>query len=277
MSIIIKNKNYKKIKETYRQNEQKKNAQKKLKVIQNLHLNIITSKYSPMALSLKLKKFLMENGASKVGYADITNFTPKPGLNTGIVFYITYPPEIIRNMQNAPTQEYLNELISLNSRLDALGMKCEEFLIDEGYRAYAQTKKRLGSDFGEFNSFELPHKTIATRAGLGWIGKSALFTTKDYGSALRLSSVLTDATLDIGKPILKSRCGKCMECRDACLGGAISGKEWNYKLKRNEFYDDRKCEKYALKVSEENLGKPDTVCGKCIFACPHTQKYIKKL
>ena len=26
----------------------------------------------------------------------------------------------------------------------------------------------------------------------------------------------------------------------------------------------------------ENLGKEDTVCGKCIYACPHTQKYIKK-
>lgn len=230
-----------------------------------------------MALSLKLKKLLLKHGASEVGYADITDFTPKPGLDIGVVFYITYPKEIIRDMQNAPTPEYLEELISLNSRLDALGMKCEEFLIDNGYDAYAQTKKRLGADFGEFNSFELPHKTIATRAGLGWIGKSALFTTLKYGSALRLSSVLTNAPLEIGKPILKSKCGKCEECKDACPGGAISGKAWNYKLKRNEFYDDKKCEKYALKVSEENLGKADTVCGKCIFACPHTQKYVKRL
>ena len=234
-------------------------------------------KYSPMNLSHTLKKFLLNRGATEVGFADITHFTPKPELNTGVVFYITYPKEIIRNMQNAPTKEYLSKLIDLNTRLDALGMACEEFLIDEGYNAYAQTKKRLGTDFGEFNSFELPHKTIATRAGLGWIGKSALFTTNNYGSALRLSSVLTDAPLDIGKPILKSKCGKCMECKEACFGGAISGKEWNYKLKRNEFYDDKKCEKYALKISEKNLGKADTVCGKCIFACPHTQKYIKKL
>jgi epoxyqueuosine reductase QueG len=229
-----------------------------------------------MSLSIELKEYLQKNGATEVGFADITKFTPKEGLNSGVVFYITYPKEIIQNMENAPTLEYVLELVDLNTRLDALGMLCEEYLIDKGYDAYAQTKKRLGTDFGKFNSFELPHKTIATRAGLGWIGKSALFTTKEYGSALRLSSVLTNAPLDIGKPILKSKCGKCMECKNACFGGAISGKEWNYKLKRNEFYDDKKCEKYALKVSEENLGKPDTVCGKCIFACPHTQKYIKK-
>ena len=229
-----------------------------------------------MNLSTELRKHLLEKGATEVGFADITNFTPKDKLNTGVVFYITYPKDIIRNMKNAPTREYVDELVSLNTRLDALGMICEEFLMDKGYNAYAQTKKRLGTDFGEFNSFELPHKTIATKAGLGWIGKSALFTTKDYGSALRLSSVLTDAPLDIGKPVLKSRCGKCTECMDACLGGAISGREWNYTIKRNDFYDDKKCEKYALKISQENVGKPDTVCGKCIYACPHTQKYINR-
>ena len=229
-----------------------------------------------MSFSNKLKKLLIKNGADEVGFANINNFIPKNKLNIGVVFYITYPKEIIRRLVNAPTQEYVDELVSLNTRLDALGMKCEEYLIENGYEAYAQTKKRLGTDFGENNSFELPHKTIATRAGLGWIGKSALFTTLKYGSALRLSSVLTNAPLDVGIPITKSKCGKCMECKNACLGGAISGKEWNYKLKRNDFYDDKKCEKYALKISYENLGKEDTVCGKCIFACPHTQKYIKK-
>ena len=230
-----------------------------------------------MNLSQNLKRFLLKNGASEVGFADIKNFTPMSELDKGVIFYIVYPKEIIRYMQNAPTPEYIKELVSINARLDGLGMKCEEFLIDRGYEAYAQTKKRLGTDFGEHNSFELPHKTIATRAGLGWIGKSALFTTSKYGSALRLSSVLTNAPLNLGTPIFKSKCGKCEICKEACIGGAISGREWNYKLKRNDFYDDKKCEKYALKISEENLGKADTVCGKCIFACPHTQKYIKEL
>ena len=72
---------------------------------------MIMVKYLSMNLSSKLKKYLKKKGASEVGFADITNFTPKPGLNSGVIFYITYPKEIIRNMQNAPTHEYLEELI----------------------------------------------------------------------------------------------------------------------------------------------------------------------
>ena len=64
-----------------------------------------------MNLSLKLRNYLLKNGAIEVGFADITNFTPKDRLNIGVVFYITYPKEIIRNMQNAPTQEYVEELV----------------------------------------------------------------------------------------------------------------------------------------------------------------------
>lgn len=96
-----------------------------------------------MSLSAKLRKYLFKNGANEVGFANITNFTPKKGLNSGIVFYITYPKTIIKNMTNAPTKEYVLELVDMNSRLDAIGMKCENFLIKHGYEAYAQTKKKI--------------------------------------------------------------------------------------------------------------------------------------
>ena len=228
-----------------------------------------------MSLSDDLRKYLLANGATGVGFADISDVTIIDGYNYGVVFYIVYNKDTIRKMTNAPTMEYVLELVDMNSKLDRLGMLCENYLIDKGFEAYAQTKKRLGTDFGENNSFPLPHKTFATKAGLGWIGKSALLTTPQYGSALRLSSVLTNAPLECGEPILESKCGNCMICKEVCKGGAISGEEWNYKKYRNEFFDDKKCEQFALKVSEVNLGKPDTVCGKCLYSCPYTQGYIK--
>jgi len=227
-----------------------------------------------MNLTKNLRDYLLKNGATEVGFADITDVSIINGLNTGIIMYIAYPKEIIKTMTNAPSKEYVLKLVELNTQLDNLGMLCEEYLINQGYEAHAQTKKRLGQDFGEFNSFELPHKTFATKAGLGWIGKSALLITPKYGPALRMTSVLTDAPLEFGTPITQSKCGSCMICKQACGGNAISGKEWNVNLKRNDFYNDKYCEQYALKVSTINLGKADTVCGKCIYACPYTQKYI---
>lgn len=223
-----------------------------------------------------LRQFLLDNGANEVGYADISDVTPKKGLDYGIVFYMTYPREIIRTIRDAPSIEYLKYYDYLNDQLDDLGLLCEEYLIEHGFKAYAQTRKRLGMDFGEDNSFELPHKTIATRAGLGWIGKSALFVTGKYGSALRLISVLTDAPLDCGTPILESSCGKCMTCTQTCPAEAISGLNWSVELNRNDFYDDRKCEEYAHRICLEKFSMDKLICGKCIYECPHTQKYILK-
>lgn len=224
----------------------------------------------------KLESFLKSNGAVEVGYADISDVTPKIGLNQGVIFYMIYPPEIIRTIEDAPSVEYLEYYDYLNEKLDELALKCEEYLIGKGFNAYAQTRKRLGLDFGEENGFELPHKTIATKAGLGWIGKSALFVTRKYGSALRLVSVLTDAPLETGEPVESSYCGNCMICTDACPANAISGLEWSVDLKRNDFYDDGKCEDYAHKISFTQFGFDKTVCGKCIYECPHTQKYLRK-
>ena len=223
-----------------------------------------------------LANFLLDKGVAEVGYAHIGDVTPKNGLDYGIVFYMIYPGEIIKTISDAPSRQYLEYYDYLNEKLDELGLLCEEYLIEHGFEAYAQTRKRLGMDFGENNSFELPHKTIATRAGLGWIGKSALFITRKYGSALRLISVLTDAPLDCGTPIEKSYCGECMICTEACPAGAISGLNWSIDLKRNDFYDDRKCEEYAHEICLEKFGIDKLICGKCIHECPHTQKYVYK-
>ncbi|OWT32338.1 hypothetical protein BGI41_08190 [Methanobrevibacter sp. 87.7] len=104
-----------------------------------------------------------------------------------------------------------------------------------------------------------------------------MFVNKNYGSALRLSSVLTDAVLDYGKPITRSLCGdRCFECMNNCPGGAVSGLKWNTSLKREDFFDYEKCLKAAKEISFKNLNKELTICGKCIYSCPHTQKFLRK-
>lgn len=122
---------------------------------------------------------------------------------------------------------------------------------------------------------ELPHKTVATRAGIGWIGKSALLVTEEYGSAIRLTSILTNATLEVGRPVNISRCGDCQICKNACPAGAISGVAWEVNKDRDEFYNAFDCRRTARERSGK-VGIDESLCGLCILECPWTQQYLKK-
>jgi len=219
---------------------------------------------------------LLRLGADIVGFGDISELPDniRSGMPIGISVAVLYPKEVIRGISALPTQEYRDWYDKLNKRLDLIVMNGAETLQKMGYSAIAQTREYVGS--GEFgDNTALPHKTIATRAGIGWIGKSALLVTAKYGSAIRLSSILTDAPIDTAKATDKSRCGDCMVCANACPAGAVSGKLWEVGICRDELFDPIKCRKTARERAKQGFGGENiTICGKCIEVCPHTQKYI---
>ena len=66
----------------------------------------------------------------------------------------------------------------------------------------------------------VPHKMAALRAGLGYQGKNSLIQTKDFGSWVTLSSLITDANLEADEP-QKNNCGSCQACVKACPTKAI--------------------------------------------------------
>ena len=190
----------------------------------------------------------------------------------GISIAVKYPAGVISRIAELPTQEYCDWYDRLNEKLDMLVILGAEALRMRGYQAIAQTREYVGS--GEISdNTTLPHKTVATRAGIGWVGKSALLVTDKYGSAVRLSSILTDAPLDTASPIGKSRCGDCGVCTDACPAGAVSGKLWEVGVYRDEFFDAAKCRKAARERAKQGFGGSITICGKCIEVCPHTRRY----
>ena len=110
-------------------------------------------------------------------------------------------------------------------------------------------------------STPLPHKTIAGLAGLGWIGKHNLLVTPEFGSAICMCTVLTDAPIE---PVLhtpvNSQCGNCSICKDICSFKAIEGNTWNIRTSRDELVDVYKC----------------NTCLRCLVFCPWTQIYMKK-
>ena len=215
------------------------------------------------SMTEQFKSALAAQGADLVGIGDLTGLPAdsRGKLPIGVCIAVRYPRDVISGIVDLPTQEYYDWYNTINSRLYSLTTFAVNLLKDWGYKATMRTS--------------LPHKTVATRAGIGWVGKSNLLVTESYGSAIRLASVLTDAPLTAATPVNESKCGACTICSDACPAGALSGKLWDTTVQRDEILDTSKCSKMAVERSVRGFGVPIELCGKCIAVCQYTQQYIR--
>lgn len=230
------------------------------------------SKLSPEELKQTLFSLLSDRGAKLMGAADLSGIV-NGGMKTGVSVAVPVPRNIVRDLQTAPTKEYYDAYYALNARLDDIVTCGAEFLQSNGYQAYANTTKVIRKD--DDWCTPLPHKTVATRAGLGWIGKSCLLVTKEYGSAVRLSSLLTNAPLPIGTPIDESRCGGCTVCVRSCPAKALTGVLWNTSIRRQEILHKEVCKETQIRRMKMATGIETDLCGLCFAVCPFTQRYLK--
>ena len=226
-------------------------------------------------LTKNIIDILLNSGADLAGAGDLTELPSeiRANLPVGICAAVKYPDDVIRNIAEYPTREYCDWYNKLNEKLDKLVTLGEQALQARGFKAIAQTRECVG--IGNEDAVTLPHKTIATRAGLGWIGKCAMLITNEYGSMVRLSSILTDAPLETAEPVNKSKCGDCTICTDACPARAVSGKLWEAGMLREDFFNAAACRKTARERSMQGFGGEITICGKCIEVCPYTRRAWK--
>ncbi len=227
-----------------------------------------------MNLNSELESILKEHGASLVGFADITQLPDEVtgGFPRAVSIGVALNPTIAREISEGPTRPYYAEYQRVNDLLAKLCERAAHILTEAGYRAEAVRATTEKFDPATLST-RTQHKSIATRAGLGWIGKSALLITKEYGPAVRFGSVLTNAEFVTGESIDASHCGDCRKCVDRCPAGAIIGHNWSVGDPREAIYDAFACRDMATKLSG-NQGIVSTICGICINACPWTQRYI---
>ena len=213
-------------------------------------------------------------GADLVGFADLSDLPAdvRQGLPRAVAFAVALEPAIIASIRQGPTREYHAEFVRANRLLGELSALAAGFLREAGFQAVSSAATDEGVDPRTYST-RLPHKTVATRAGLGWIGKCALLVTRQYGSALRLNRVLTDAPLLTAPAVIKSRCGKCQACVDACPARAPIGRPWEAGLSRDEYLNAFACATTARELAARRTGVQGTFCGICIATCPWTQKY----
>lgn len=224
-------------------------------------------------LKTELLNRLRAEGAVLCGVANLQGYVSGE-LTTGVSVAVPVPADIVEDLETAPTFAYLWAYHDLNDQLNRIVSAGAEFLREQGYRAVPNTTEAVTVD--DTMCSPLPHKTVAALAGLGWIGKSCLLITKDYGASVRISSLQTDAPLPFDEPVLNSRCGACRKCVEACPSHALKGTLWAAGMKRVELLDHELCYETQLNRMEQATGIRTDLCGLCYAVCPYTKARLNR-
>ena len=188
------------------------------------------------AIKFDLKERALAMGAAKVGVCRLDD------LRDSFHFEIKQ------------TAKRLNTAISVGVPLSSGVM---ETLIDRPnmiYKAHYQQVNHILNDIAfmiateinrlEFDAIPIPasqilkwqpmrahmsHREIAYKAGLGWWGRNNLLVTEEFGSQIRLVTILTELELEPDQPT-EQDCGECVACINACPAGAIAEDKAGFDL-----------------------------------------------
>jgi epoxyqueuosine reductase len=224
-----------------------------------------------------LAEWMEVHKVSVWGAADLRDFsTPKDEKGQKFIYALSWAipmnPQIMASIQDGPNQAYADEYARVNNHINELSLALATEIKARGFRS----KPLAASDRTDTVQIkgDFPHKTAATRAGLGWIGRHCQLITRNFGSWIRLGTVFTDLELSSGTPIERNFCGRCKRCVEACPAKALKGKAWYPGLPREEILDARACDQWK-KEHYFRFHKGHN-CGICSAVCPYGLKILKK-
>lgn len=224
----------------------------------------------------ELREFIITQGATFCGFADISILTEEGryGMGFGIAIGIAVAPKIVADIPLGPSTGYFEEYDKLNAKLDEISISVANYLSERGQKAIAQTVAYSQKErkMHPKHYAPVPHKTVAALAGLGWISKSSMLITREYGSAVRITSVLTDVPIETTSYEYKCLCGSCRICVDLCPGNAIKNNQWYAGIDREELVSISECRKVVIDRGKP-FGRDRTTCRICMAECPYTKKY----
>ncbi len=223
-----------------------------------------------------IKGLLKDSGIDKIGFGYLEDILPEDfkHLKTGISMAFRLNDQILNDLKDKPTHSYFHHYRTVNFKLDQIMLDVTSKIQSLGYLAMPIAASQSINTNGDKYRAVFPHKTVATRAGLGWIGKSGCLVTDEYGPRIRLGSILTNIEVEYDLPITKSKCGDCKICVENCPALALRGVLWYPGMGRNNIVDARACSEHMSNFYKD-IGR-GSVCGICIKSCPKGEKIIKK-
>ncbi len=116
------------------------------------------------------------------------------------------------------------------------------------------------------DSAPVAERTLAERAGLGFIGKNHMLINEGLGGQILLAEIITDVELQTDEAA-ENKCDGCDKCIAACPTTAL-GKDGSFDANKCISYltIEHKGEiasEFAAKIGEHLFG-----CDECILACP---------
>lgn len=156
--------------------------------------------------------------------------------------------------------EYTNQFFILNSMLNSMAFKVSRYLESQGYRtlpipaAYPRVNKEILGI--------LSHRHAAVQAGLGEMALNNLLTTPQFGSRIRLVTIVTEAVLEADPPFEENLCvNKRIECQLACVRDCPV-----QAISDDGVIDKTKCLHYQEQIMPWSA--VELRCGVCVANCP---------
>lgn len=185
-----------------------------------------------------------------------------PGAKSVIVATFSYKPTINKHKTNAKFARYgwgldYHKFVKkkLQQLMDWIEKECNQKI---QYRIYVDTGPIL-------------EKSLAERAGVGWIGKNTCLINQEFGSYLFLGEILLDLDLSSDHASV-AHCGSCTQCLDACPTQAFIGP---YQMDATKCISYHTIESKYLEMPEQiakNLNGYVAGCDICQEVCPWNNK-----
>lgn len=219
-----------------------------------------------------IKEKLFSLGVSDCGFAriDVLERYLYPDLPIAVSIVVKLSDAVVDEIGDVPTFPYFHHYRTVNAYIDSVLLQTGMLIESLGFRYIPVAASQSIPSAGAYTGL-VSHKAAARLAGLGSIGKSALFISKKYGPRVRLGTILTDMPLPTAEAAENvDVCGACNLCVRACPALALTGRVWQEGMPRSEIIDAEACSSY-MKAHFQHIGR-GAVCGICMRVCRHSRQ-----